>query len=119
MKSLATLAPRKDPILNQDINTLGIEKYQSLPPHLPKFFPGCKSLRNEAGDDSHEYTDRSHNNKYGSIDNLKAMNKKNSYYKYKEVNLQHQYDNVIVVKKTKEEGEGLWQLISNKKSYIM
>ena len=36
-----------------------IEKYQSLPPHLPKFPPGFKSLINEAADDHHESTDTS------------------------------------------------------------
>ena len=42
IKSLAASPPRKDPITNQDKNTLGIEKYQSLPPHVPKFPPGFK-----------------------------------------------------------------------------
>ena len=44
MKPLTTSLPRKDPIPNQDINMLGIKKYQSLPPHLPKFCPGYKLL---------------------------------------------------------------------------
>ena len=47
MKSLAMSPPRKDPIPNQDINSLGTKKYQSLPPQLAKFCTGCKSLFNE------------------------------------------------------------------------
>ena len=46
MKSLAISPPRKDLIPNQDINMLGTEKYQSLPPQLTKFRPGYKSLIN-------------------------------------------------------------------------
>ena len=42
IKSLATLPPRKDPIPNQDINTLGLKNYQYLPPHVPTFPPGFK-----------------------------------------------------------------------------
>ena len=40
LKSLATSSPRKYPIPNQDKNTVGIEKDQSLPPHVPQFPPG-------------------------------------------------------------------------------
>ena len=54
-KTLATLPPQKDPIQNQDKNTLDIEKDQILPPHVPQFPPVFKSLRNEANDDNHEY----------------------------------------------------------------
>ena len=76
MKLLATLPPRKYPIPNQDINTLGIKKDQSLPPHLPKFCPVYKQLIYEADDDRHDYTNTSHTDKEDSIDNLKAMNNK-------------------------------------------
>ena len=48
MNSLAMLPPIKDPIPNQDINMLGTEKYQSLPPKLAKYCPGYKSLINKA-----------------------------------------------------------------------
>ena len=54
IKSLATSPPRKDPIPNQDKNTLGIQKYQCLSPHVPPFPPGFKLLRNEANDDNPE-----------------------------------------------------------------
>ena len=101
IKLLATSPPRKDPIPNQYKNNLGIEKYQSLPPHLPKFFPGYKSLRNEADDDHHEFTDTSRTDKDDtsrtdkddSIENLKSMNKKDNDDEYKEDNLQHQNNN--------------------------
>ena len=75
MKSLETPPPRKDPILNQDINTLGIEKDLSLPPHLRKFHPGYKSLINEADDACNVSTDTSCTDKDDSIKNIKAMNK--------------------------------------------
>ena len=42
IKSLDTLPPRKDPIPNQDTNTLGLQKYQCLPPHVPPFPPRFK-----------------------------------------------------------------------------
>ena len=45
MKSPEMLPQRKDPITNQDINMLGNEKDQSLPPQLSKFFPRYKSLK--------------------------------------------------------------------------
>ena len=48
IKPLATSPPRKDSIPNQDKNTLGLQEYQFLPPHVPSFPPGFKSLRNEA-----------------------------------------------------------------------
>ena len=84
-KSPAMSPQRKDPIPNQDKNTLGIEKDQSLPPHVPKFSPGFKSLINEAYDDNHESTntsrpdknDTSRTDKYDYIENLKAMRNKN------------------------------------------
>ena len=89
MKSLATPPQRKDPIPHQDIHTLGTGKDQSLPPHLPKFFHGYKSLRNESDDDRHDSTDTPRTDKEGYIYNIKAMNNKNSDGKYKEEHLQH------------------------------
>ena len=41
-KRITTSPPIKDPIPNQDKNTLGIEKYQSIPPHIPKFRLGFR-----------------------------------------------------------------------------
>ena len=35
IKSLATSPPRKYPIPNHDKNTLVLQKYQCLPPHVP------------------------------------------------------------------------------------
>ena len=63
IKSLATSPPRKYKIPNQDKNTLGLPKYQCLPPHVPQFPPGFKSLRNEENDDNPETTDTSHTDK--------------------------------------------------------
>ena len=84
-KSLAILPPRKDPIPNQDQNTSGIKKDQSLPPHVPTFPPRLKSLGNEADDDHHEsiYTSRtdkddtSHTDQDDSIENIISMKNKN------------------------------------------
>ena len=59
IKSLDTSPPRKDPIPNQDKNTLVIPKYQCFPPHVPPFPPGLKSLINEANDYNPETTDTS------------------------------------------------------------
>ena len=42
IKSLDTSPPRKDPIPNQDTNTLGLQKYQCLPPHVPPYPPRFK-----------------------------------------------------------------------------
>ena len=42
IKSLAPLTPRKDPIPNQDKNTLGLQKYQWLPQHVSPFPHGFK-----------------------------------------------------------------------------
>ena len=61
IKSLETLPPIKDTISNQYKNNFGLKKYQSLPPHVPKFPSGFKSLRNKANDDNPESTDTSHN----------------------------------------------------------
>ena len=108
MKSLATSPPRKDLIPNKNKNTLLIKKYHSLPPHLPKFPPGFKSLRNEASNDHDEYIDTSRNDKdhlertdkYEYIENLKSTNNKNSDGKYTEENSQHQHDYKSVIKKS-------------------
>ena len=102
MKSLATSSPRKDPIPNQDINTLGARKYQSLPPQLPKFCPGYKSLIKKEDDDCHDYADTSRTDKEYSIYTIKFTNDKNSDDKYKEENSQHQHGNGTVINKTKE-----------------
>ena len=64
-----------------DLNNLGMEKDESLPPHVPQFPPGFQSLRKDADDDHREYTDTSHTDKYDtsrtdqddSIENLKSM----------------------------------------------
>ena len=58
------MPPRKDPIPNQDKNTLGIQKYQCLPPHVTPFPPGFKSLRNKANYDNYESTDTLRTDKY-------------------------------------------------------
>ena len=76
--------PRKDPIPNQDKNTLGLQNDQFLPSHVPPFSSGFKSLRNKANDDNPETTDTSRINKYDtastnqddSIENVNAMEKK-------------------------------------------
>ena len=104
-KSIATPPPRNDPIPNQDKN-LGLQKYQSLPPYVPPFTPGFKSLRNETNDDNPETTytsrtdkdDTSRTNCYDSIENVKAMNNTNDNDKYKEENLQNQDSNETVIK---------------------
>ena len=67
IKSLATSTTRKNSTPNQDKNTLGIKKDQSLPPHVPKFRPVCKSLRNEADDNHPESTYTSRTDKYDTI----------------------------------------------------
>ena len=69
---------RKDPIPDQNINMLGTKKYQNFPPQLPKFCPGYKLLRNEADDDSNDSTDMSRTDKEDFLENVKAMNNKNS-----------------------------------------
>ena len=74
-------APRKDPIPDQDKNTLGLQKYQCLPSHVPPSSYGFKSLRNKANDDNPETTDTSCTdkddmsctNRDDSIENVKAM----------------------------------------------
>ena len=82
--------PRNYTTPNQDKNTLGIQKYQCLPPHVPPFPPGFKSLRNKANDNNHESTDTSRTDKYNmsrtnqyySIENVKSMKNTNDDYKY-------------------------------------
>ena len=109
IRSLATSPPRKDTIPNQDKNTSGIEKYQSLPSHVPKFPTGSKSLRNEANNDHPESTDTSCKDRYDtsctnqddSIENMKATKNKNDDEKYKEDNLQHPHNTETVINKTK------------------
>ena len=68
--------PRKDMIPDQDINMLGTEKDQSLPPKLAKFCPVYKSLINEAKDGRNDYTDTSRTYKEDSVKNTKSINKK-------------------------------------------
>ena len=85
IKSLATLPSIKDPIPNEDKNTLGLKKYRSLPPHVPPFPPGFKPLRNETNYDNPETTDTartdkydtSHTNRDDSIENVKSTKNSN------------------------------------------
>ena len=77
MNSFVMQLPRKDPIPNQDINRLGIKKYQSIPLKSAKHFPGYKSLLNEEENGCNDSTDTSHNNKEDHVDNLKEINNKN------------------------------------------
>ena len=72
IKPLATSPPRNDPIPNPDINILGTEKDQSLPPQLAKFCPGYKSLRNKAEDGCNDSTDTSRTDKEDSAENPKS-----------------------------------------------
>ena len=69
--------PRKDMIPDQDINMLGTEKDQSLPPKLAKFCPVYKSLINEAEYGRNYSTDNSRTDKEDYVDNLIAINEKN------------------------------------------
>ena len=109
IKLLATSPPRKNPIPNQDKNTSGIKKYRSLPPHVPKFPPRFKSLRNEADGDHNKYIDTSRTDRDDmsrtdqddSIENLKSMRNKNYDDEYKDEILQHQHSNESVVRKIK------------------
>ena len=107
-----------------------IEKYQSLLPHLPKFPPEFKSLRNEEKNDNPESKDNSKTDIDDMsltdwddfIENVKATKNTNDENKYKEDNKQHQDDNENVIKKTKKtkhlfNGWCLW--ISNKMSQNM
>ena len=73
--------PRKDPIPNQDNNTLGLQRYQCLSSHVNTFSSVFKSLRNKANGDNPETKDTlrtdkddtSRTNRYDSIENIKAM----------------------------------------------
>ena len=101
IKLLAASPPRKDTIPIQDKNTLGIKKYQSLPPHVPIFPHGFISLRNKANDDNPGSTDISSTYKYDtslndqddSIENMIFKNDTNDDEEYKEDSLQHQHVN--------------------------
>ena len=85
------MPPRKDPIPNQDKNTLGLQNDQCLTPHLPPFPPGFKSLRNEADNYNPETTDTScideydmsRTNRDDSIENVKSIKNTNDDDKYK------------------------------------
>ena len=76
---------RKDIIPNQDRITLGLSKYQCLPPYIPSFSSVFKSLRKESNYDNPETIDTSHNDKYDtlltnryySIENVKTMRNTN------------------------------------------
>ena len=86
MKSLAMLPLGEDPIPNQDINILGTEKDQILPPQLGRYHPGYKLLLNKAKDGRNDYIDTSRTDKEDSVINLKASNNKNICDKYKDYN---------------------------------
>ena len=81
MKSLAMLTKRKCIIPNQDINMLGTEKDQSLPPKLAKFRPGYKSLINYPEDGRNDSTHTSPTDKEDYVENIKSINKMNTYDK--------------------------------------
>ena len=74
--------PKKDQIPNQDKNTLGLQKYQFLPTHVPPFPPGIKSLRNKANGNNPETTNTSRydkdytsrTNQDDSVENVKDCN---------------------------------------------
>ena len=120
IKSLATSPPRNDTIIDQDKNTLGLQKYQCLPPHVPAFPPGFKWLRNETNDDNPETTDTSRTdkddtsrtNRYDSIENVKAMKNTNNDDEYKDDNTKYQDSNESVINKTKGEKSLIKQLMS-------
>ena len=77
--------PRKDPIPNKDKSTLGLQKYQCLPPHIPPFPPWFKLLIKEANDDNPKTTDTSITDKYDTsrtnqdyaIENVQAIKNTN------------------------------------------
>ena len=105
IKSLETLPPRKYTIPNQDKNTLGSEKDQSIPPNIPKFPNGFKLIRNEADGNHHESTDTSstdrddtsHTDQDDYIQNINSTKNKNDDEEQKEDNLQHQNGNESVI----------------------
>ena len=83
----------KDPIPNQDKNTLRLQKDQCLlPPHTPSFYSGFKSFRKKANDDNPvtkdilctDKDDTSRTNRDDSFENVKAMKNINDDDKYKE-----------------------------------
>ena len=104
--------PRKDLIPNQDINRLGNEKDQSLPPQLAKYFSGYKSLIHKAKDNHNDSTDTSRTDKEDYINNLKAINNKNIDDKYTYDNSQDNNSNESVINKTKEEEDLMDRLMS-------
>ena len=101
MKLLEISPPINDPIPNQDINMLGTEKYQSIPPQFDKFIPGYKSLINKAEDVSNDSTDTSCTDKEYYVDNLKDINNKNIDDEYKDENSKHHNSNENVINKSK------------------
>ena len=101
MKLLEISPPINDLIPNQDINMLGTEKYQSLPPQFDKFIPGYKSLINKAEDVSNDSTDTSCTDKEYYVDNLKDINNKNIDDEYKDENSKHHNSNENVINKSK------------------
>ena len=106
MKSPAMSPPRKYLIPKQDNNRSKTDKDQKFPPHLAKFPPGFKSLINKAHDhnsaeDDHNYsTDTSRNDKEYFVQNLKVINNKDIYDKYKDDNSSNHNSNESVINKT-------------------
>ena len=93
--------PRKYPNSNQYINRLITKKYQSLPPQLAKYFPGYKSLKNEAEDDYNYFKDTSHTDKEYYVNNMKNINNKDIDDKYKDDNSKDHNSNESVTNKNK------------------
>ena len=99
---------------------LGVQKYQCLPPHVPLFPPGSKSLINEANNDNHETTDTSRTdkddtsitNRDDSMENVKSMKNTNDDDEYKEENSQHQDGNESLINTTKEKEALVKRLMS-------
>ena len=109
IKSIAASPPRKEPIPNQNKNTLGLQTHQYLPPYVPQFPPGFKSFKNEANGDNNETTDisctdkdnMSHTNQNDYIEYLKATKNTNDDDEYKEDNSKHQDSNESCINRTK------------------
>ena len=99
MKSVEMSPPRKYPIPNQYINRLRTEKDQSLPPHLAKYYPGYKSLINEAEDDCNYYIDTTHTDKEDYVKNQNNNNNKDNDAKYKDDNSQDRNINYSFINK--------------------
>ena len=89
------LPPGNGMITNQDINRLGTEKYQSLPPQLAKYIHRYKSLINEAEDDCNDSKDKSCTDKEYSVNSIKAIIKIYIDDEYKDDNSQ---DHITVMK---------------------